>query len=113
MKVAAWLETVPPEQKEALTRLAARFDEAFPSATIVSPNGFPVWCDGERWLVGLGSRKAFPMVYVMAKGVLDRYEARLGTTRTGVSCVAYKGRRGLPIEELDGVIGEMVEGLRE
>jgi hypothetical protein len=77
------------------------------------PNGFPVWTVNGEWCCGFATRKKGPMLYVMAPGVLDRHEAKLGKLRSGKSCIEFKASKTMTLEELDALADLLYREARE
>ena len=75
----------------------------------MGPNGFAVYADGDaRWVAGFAWRKKGPVLYVMNAGVVDRYADRLGSVRSGRSCVEWRATKTLTIEELTKLAGDIL-----
>ena len=100
--VDTFIREAPAEHRDDLREIRKMIREAMPGAVeTMGPSGFPVYTDDDgNWLAGFATRKPCAMLYVMAPGVLDRHADRLGTLRSGKSCVRYRASRAVSKEEL-------------
>lgn len=108
--VEAFIESAPDAQRATLREIRGMIRDTMPGAVeTMSPNHFPVYTapDG-LWLAGFASRKACPMLYVMAPGVLDRFEARLGPLRSGKSCMKFAPTRAVDDAALRAIAREIL-----
>lgn len=101
--VRAYIDDAPEDHKPHLEYLCGLIEAEMPEAEVVMPNGFPVWTINGTWTAGFATRKKGVMLYLMIQEVLDKYEPVLGRLRSGRSCVAYKGSKTLPFEELQAL----------
>lgn len=100
-EATAYIGQAPPVQQEALswirklmrTKLDGLADERY-------QNGMVVYGAEARWLAGFASRKKCVMFYVMDSTLLDRYAARLGSLRSGKSCVEFRETAAMPMAAL-------------
>ena len=111
-KLDAYVDDAPEEQRASLRTLRAKIEREFPGVEPDMPNGFPVWTIDGNWCCGFATRKKGPMLYVMAPGVLDRHADKLGSLRSGKSCVDFKASKTLTLEELDALADVLVREAR-
>lgn len=112
--VAAYVDSAPPEQRPQLEELRGMIRAALPHATEeMSPNGFPVYTLDGHWLAGFATRARGAMFYCMVEPVLDRHAEKLGTLRSGRSCIEYRGNRKLSLDEVRDIARHMLAELAE
>lgn len=111
--VDAFIADAPEEQRALLKRLRALIRKALPQAEECFTNGMPVYTLGEaqRWTAGFGSRKNFAMFYVMNSAHLDRYDAELGRSRTGKSCVAMAPTKTHSLAQLEELAARILASI--
>ncbi len=110
--VDPYISEAPTTQQEALREMRGMIRSALPHADEgLSPNGFAVYTVDGAWMAGFATRAKCPMLYIMADGVLDRYEDRLGPLRSGRSCIQYRASRALSMDELRDLAREMLRSI--
>lgn len=106
-QVAGYLLRAPAEQRPHLEELRHLILGFFPDAT-ESFERFPVYVRDGEWLCGFASRKQTMMFYLMDPATLDAFAERLGSLRTGRSCVEYRATRDLTLRETRRLILELL-----
>jgi uncharacterized protein YdhG (YjbR/CyaY superfamily) len=108
--VDAYIAGAPEAQQDALREMRGMIRAALPHAEEgMSPNGFAVYTVDDAWTAGFATRAKGAMLYIMAPGVLDRYEDRLGHLRSGRSCIEYRASTTLTMDELRDLAREMLQ----
>ena len=99
-------------QQDALRELRGMIRDALPHAEeSICSSGFAVYTIDGDWAAGFATRGKGPMLYIMAKGVLDRFDDRLGSLRSGKSCVDYKASKTMTLDELRELVHEMLTSI--
>lgn len=107
--VDRYLASAPEDQKTVLEHLRALIRLHLPEAEEqIGSSGFPVYSVKKAWVGGFATRKKCPMLYVMARGVLDEFEASLGPLRSGRSCVEWRPSKGRSDSELRELAGQVL-----
>ena len=109
----AYIEEAPEGQRASLRGLREKIEREFPGVEPEAPNGFPVWTIDGQWCCGFATRKKGPVLYVMAPGVLDRHAEKLGSLRSGKSCVELKASKTMTLDELDALADVLFREARE
>lgn len=107
--VDRYLASAPEDQQPVLEHLRALIRLHLPQAEEqIGSSGFPVYSVNKAWVAGFATRKKCPMLYVMAGGVLDEFEASLGPLRSGRSCVEWRPGKGRSDSELRELAGQVL-----
>lgn len=112
-ELAAYIDSAPAEQRPQLKSLHDKIVRELPDVAPIMPNGFPVWTIDDQWCCGFATRKKGPMLYLMAPGVLDRHDSKLGKLRSGKSCVEFTASKTMTLDELDALADVLYREARE
>ncbi len=110
LAVDRYIADAPAPMQPALTEMRTLIHEHLPGLTeLVCSNGFAVYTNSaNEWIAGFAWRKKGPMLYIMAKGVLDRYDDQLGSLRSGRSCVEWKASSTMTMDDLRKLAADML-----
>ena len=86
--VTEYLQTVPPERIEAMTRLRELCCSTLDGYDEGIQYGMPSYSRGGVVEVGFNSQKNYISLYILNKEVLDRYRHLLGDV--GKGCIRYR-----------------------
>jgi len=107
--VTEYIANAPADQRPTLERLRQMIRAALPDCTEqIGSSGFPVYTRDGDWIAGFATRKKGPMLYIMAPGVLDEFEERLGPLRSGNSCVEFRATKTVSEADLWRMTEEML-----
>lgn len=109
--VDEYLQEIPEERREALSALRARIKRLAPDAKESMQYGMPTYSMGE-FLFGLASQKQYLSLYVDPT-LLEAYRPRLGTLNLGKGCIRFRHLEDLPMDVVEDLMREAVEGRRE
>ncbi len=112
-EVDAYLAAAPEDRRALLKRLRTLIRKSIPHASECFTNGMAVYTVGEAkaWTAGFGSRKNCAMFYVMSSSHLDRFDAELGKSRTGKSCIAMTPTKTLSLSQLEALAARILAEL--
>lgn len=104
-EVAAYIESVPDEQKPLLKWLRTEIRKALPDTEESFESKMPIYKRGEVWTAGFAARKKGVMFYAMNSGLLDQFADRLGKRRSGKSCIEMR-------DDMKDIAREILAGLK-
>ena len=106
--VAAYLEELPAERRQALSELRALIRKAAPNAVEAMQYGMPSYAWGGM-LFSLASQKGHMALYVCDAPVVQVQRARLGKLKCGKGCIRFRSLDELPLEVITDILREAVE----
>lgn len=107
-EIDTYVERAPEAQRAALRELREMISAALPGAEVAIESGFPVYKVNGKWAAGFATRKKGPMLYIMASGVLDRHAQELGSLRSGNSCVEFRAKCDLSLDDVRRLSRQML-----
>lgn len=105
--VDEYLETVPPERREALDRLRQLCRENLPGYEESMQYGMPSYSKDGTVEISFNSQKNYISFYVVKQDVMDRYRDQLQDC--GKSCIRYRKPDQIDFE----VVEKLLEGTAE
>jgi uncharacterized protein YdhG (YjbR/CyaY superfamily) len=103
--VAAYLEELPEDRRQALAELRAMIRKIAPEAKEGIRYGMASYTQGEL-LFALGSQKAYMALYVCDHEVVNAHRDRLGKLNCGKGCIRFRKLSDLPLDAVTDLLKE-------
>jgi uncharacterized protein YdhG (YjbR/CyaY superfamily) len=87
--VAEYLDELPAPRRDALTRLRDLCVKALVGYEEGMEYGMPCYKRNGTVEVGFNSQKNYIAIYVLKKGVVDAFRAKLAGAKIGKGCIRY------------------------
>lgn len=104
--VAAYLDELPDDRRQALTKLRALVRKQAPGASEEIQYGMPSYIMNGELLCALASQKAHLALYVCDSEVVEAHRAGLGKLNCGKGCIRFKKLADLPLDTVSTILKE-------
>jgi uncharacterized protein YdhG (YjbR/CyaY superfamily) len=104
--VAEYLEELPDDRRQALTKLRALIRKQAPDAAESMQYGMPSYMMMGEMLCALASQKAHLALYVCDSEVVEAHRAGLGKLNCGKGCIRFKKLADLPLDTVSTILKE-------
>jgi uncharacterized protein YdhG (YjbR/CyaY superfamily) len=107
---AEYLDELPDDRRQALTKLRSLIRKAAPKAVEGMGYGMITYTLGEL-LCALGSQKGYMALYACSDAV-DPHRPRLGKLNCGKGCIRFKKLQDLPLDAVTDILKDSVRRLQ-
>jgi len=105
--VAAYLQDVPEDRRDALLRLRTLCLSLLPGRDEMIEYGMPCYKRGDSLEVAFASQKQYIALYVMKKETLDRHRSALGASSIGKGCIRFKNAEHMRFDAIETLLRDV------
>ena len=106
--VAAYLDGVPAERREALTRLRSLYASVFKGCEETIDYGVPCYKRDGKMVAGFASQKQYIALYGMGE-VAQRYSKELTGCSMGKGCLRFRNPKAIDFDLIQKMLKDKVK----